>query len=79
MKAACQLRVACHDPLQRSPEMIPLQCPAPELPFSWPEPLAFDAPTEIRTATTPLRPRPPVTLPPPAEDTRRPATLNGTL
>src|ERR1700688_509253 len=39
----------------------------------------FDAPTDIWTETTPARPTPPVTLPPPAEETRRPATVKGTL
>jgi hypothetical protein len=59
--------------------MIPLQRPAPELPTSRPRPLALEAPTDIVTATLPPRPMPPVTLPPPADETRRPDTLKGTL
>ena len=59
--------------------MIPLQRPAPEFPTSRPLPLACDAPTEMLTATTPFRLMPPVTLPPPAEETLRPDTANGTL
>jgi hypothetical protein len=66
-------------PLQRSPEMIPLHRPAPELPASRPLPLATDAPTDILTATLPPRPIPPVTLPPPADETRLPDTVKGTL
>jgi hypothetical protein len=59
--------------------MIPLQRPAPYLPTSRPLPLALDAPTEILTETTPPRPMPPVTLPPPADETRVPVTVKGTL
>src|SRR3981189_3085118 len=66
-------------PLQRSPEIIPLHRPAPELPASRPLPLATDAPTDILTATLPPRPIPPVTLPPPADETRLPDTVKGTL
>ncbi len=71
--------MACQLPLQRSPEMIPLHRPAPELPASRPLPLALEAPTEMLTETTPTRLMPPVTLPPPADETRRPVTVNGTL
>ena len=74
-----QLRVACQVPLQRSPEMIPLQRPAPELPASRPLPVASDAPTDILTETLPPGLMPPVTLPPPADETRVPATVKGTL
>ena len=74
-----QFRVACQLPLHLSPVMIPLQRPAPEFPTSRPLPLACDAPTEMLTATTPFRLMPPVTLPPPAEETLRPDTANGTL
>ena len=73
------VRMACQIPLQRSPEMIPLHRPAPELPTSRPLPLALDAPTDIVTATLPPRPMPPLTLPPPADETRRPDTVKGTL
>ena len=66
-------------PLQRSPEMIPLQLPVPELPASRPRPLALDAPTDIWTETLPPGLIPPVTLPPPADETRRPVTVKGTL
>jgi hypothetical protein len=66
-------------PLQRSPVMIPPHRPAPELPASRPLPLALDAPTVIRTETVPLRLMPPVTLPPPADETRVPDTVNGTV
>jgi len=59
--------------------MIPRQRPAPELPTSRPLPLALEAPTDIVTATLPPRPMPPVTLPPPAAETRRPDTVKGTL
>jgi hypothetical protein len=74
-----QLRVACQLPLQRSPVMMPLHRPVPELPTSRPLPLAFDAPTDMLTETTPLRLMPPVTLPPPADETRVPDTAKGTL
>jgi hypothetical protein len=66
-------------PLHRSPEIIPLQRPAPELPTSRPLPLALEAPTEIATETLPPRPMPPLTLPPPADETRVPDTVKGTL
>src|SRR5260221_7409887 len=59
--------------------MIPLHRPAPELPTSRPLPLALEAPTDIVTATLPPRPMPPLTLPPPADETRRPDTVKGTL
>jgi hypothetical protein len=74
-----QLRVACQVPLQRSPVMMPLQRPEPELPTSRPPPLAREAPTETLTATLPPRPTEPETLPPPADATRVPATVKGTL
>src|SRR5258708_2759277 len=74
-----QLRVACQMPLQRSPEMTPAHRPAPELPASRPLPAAHDRPTDILTATAPPRLMPPVTLPPPADETWRPDTANGTL
>ena len=73
------VRVACQIPRHRSPEMIPLHRPAPKLPTSRPLPLALEAPTDIVTATLPPRPIPPVTLPPPADETRRPDTVKGTL
>src|ERR1700710_1400714 len=73
-----QLRVACQVPLQRSPVMIPAQRPAPTLPTSRPLPLACDRPTETATDTAPPRLMPPVTLPPPADETRVPATAKGT-
>ena len=76
---ADQLRVACHVPLQRSPEMMPLHEPAPLLPASRPPPLAREAPTDTLTATPPPRLIEPETLPPPAEVTRLPLTVNGTL
>src|SRR6202035_4024639 len=72
-----QLRMACQTPLQRSPVMIPLHRPAPALPASRPPPFAHEAPTLIRTETLPLGLTPPVTLPPPADATRVPATMNG--
>ncbi len=59
--------------------MIPLHRPAPEVPASRPLPFAHDAPTVILTETLPLRLTPPVTLPPPADETRVPDTLNGTV
>jgi hypothetical protein len=74
-----KLRVACQLPLHLSPVMIPLHRPVPELPASRPLPVATEAPTEILTATLPPGPIPPVTLPPPADDTRLPATIKGTL
>ena len=74
-----QLRVACQVPLQRSPVMTPAQRPAPELPASRPLPLACDRPTEMATDTAPPRLMPPVTLPPPADETRLPDTAKGTL
>jgi hypothetical protein len=69
--------MACQTPLQRSPVMIPLHRPAPALPASPPLPFAHEAPTLIRTETLPLRVTPPVTLPPPADETRLPDTVNG--
>ena len=74
-----QVRVACQVPLQRSPEMMPRQDPAPLLRESWPPPLALDAPTETLTATAPARLTEPETLPPPADETRLPMTVKGTL
>jgi len=74
-----QLRVACQVPLQRSPLMMPLQDPVPPVPESRPPPLALDAPTETLTATAPVRLTEPETLPPPADETRLPATKKGTL
>jgi hypothetical protein len=59
--------------------MIPLHRPAPELPTSRPLPLATERPTDILTDTTPAGLTPPVTLPPPADETRRPDTAKGTL
>jgi hypothetical protein len=59
--------------------MIPLQRPVPELPYSRPRPLADEAPTVTVTATLPLRLTPPVTLPPPADETRVPVTMKGKL
>ena len=66
-------------PLQRSPVMMPLHEPAPLAPASRPPPLALDAPTETWTATAPPRLTEPETLPPPADDTRLPVTVKGTL
>jgi hypothetical protein len=74
-----QLRVACQLPLHLSPVMIPLQRPLPELPASRPLPVATEAPTEIVTETLPRGLIPPVTLPPPADERRVPATLKGTV
>jgi hypothetical protein len=74
-----QFRVPCQVPLQRSPEMMPRQDPAPLLRESWPPPLALDAPTETLTATAPARLTEPETLPPPADETRLPMTVKGTL
>jgi hypothetical protein len=71
--------VACHVPLQLSPEMTPRQEPAPLMPWSRPPPVACEAPTETRTATPPARLTEPDTRPPPAELTRLPATVKGTL
>jgi hypothetical protein len=59
--------------------MIPLHRPTPVFPKSLPLPLALEAPTEMLTETIPPRRMPPVTLPPPADDTRVPATVKGTL
>jgi len=59
--------------------MIPRHQPAPELPTSRPRPLAAERPTDILTDTTPAALMPPVTLPPPADETRWPHTVNGTL
>ena len=59
--------------------MIPLHRPAPELPASRPLPVALEAPTEMLTETAPEGLMPPVTLPPPADETRRPVTVKGTL
>jgi hypothetical protein len=47
--------------------MMPLHLPEPELPTKRPLPRAADRPTDIRTATIPVGPMPPVTLPPPAD------------
>jgi hypothetical protein len=66
--------------VQRSPEMIPLQAPAPLLPTIRPPPRACDAPTLTLTATPPPRPMVPETLlPPPADETRPPVTVKETL
>jgi hypothetical protein len=59
--------------------MIPLHDPEPELPANRPLPLATERPTDIRTDTRPEALMPPVTLPPPAEETRRPETAKGAL
>ena len=59
--------------------MTPLHRPAPELPTSRPLPLATDRPTDILTDTAPPRLTPPVTLPPPADETRLPDTAKGAL
>jgi hypothetical protein len=59
--------------------MIPLHFPAPKLPTSRPLPLACDPPTDIWTDTMPAGLMPPVTLPPPADETRVPDTVKGTL
>jgi len=67
-----QLFVACQLPLHLSPVMNPLQRPVPELPASRPPPFAQEAPTLSRTETLPLPVTPPVTLPPPADETRVP-------
>ena len=74
-----QLRTARQLPLHLSPVMIPLHRPLPELPASRPLPVATDAPTEIVTETLPRGLIPPVTLPPPADERRVPATLKGTV
>jgi hypothetical protein len=74
-----QFRVACQVPLQRSPVMMPLHEPAPLLPASRPPPLALEAPTDTATATPPTWLMEPETLPPPADETRPPCTVNGTL
>src|SRR5436853_3844074 len=73
------VRLACQVPLQRSPVMMPRQAPAPLVPTSRPPPLALEAPTETLTATTPARLTEPETLPPPADETRPPMTVKGTL
>jgi hypothetical protein len=49
------------------------------LPASRPLPFAQDAPTVILTETLPPVLTPPVTLPPPADETRGPATMKGTV
>jgi hypothetical protein len=59
--------------------MIPRQEPAPLVPMSRPPPLAWEAPTETLTATPPARLMEPDTRPPPADETRLPATVKGTL
>jgi len=59
--------------------MIPRHEPAPLLPASRPPPLAREAPTATLTATLPLRLTEPATRPPPADDTRLPLTVKGTL
>jgi hypothetical protein len=66
-------------PLHLSPEIIPLHRPLPELPTSRPVPLALDSPTETLTETAPEGLTPPVTFPPPADETRRPETVKGKL
>ena len=66
-------------PLHLSPVMVPDHRPVPELPTSRPLPVATDAPRDIWTETAPEGVMPPVTLPPPADETRRPVTVNGTL
>jgi hypothetical protein len=71
--------VARQVPLQRSPVMMPRHEPAPLAPASRPPPLAWDAPTDTSTATDPARLTEPETLPPPADETRLPTTVNGTL
>ena len=78
-KISNQLRTARQLPLHLSPVMIPLHRPAPELPASRPLPVATDAPTDILTETLPPGLIPPVTLPPPADETRVPVTVKGTL
>jgi hypothetical protein len=79
MPARFQPRAARQLPLHRSPEMIPLQRPAPELPTSRPLPLATDWPIDTLTDTLPVGLTPPLTLPPPADETRPPVTPNGKL
>ena len=71
--------VALQVPRHRSPEITPLHRPAPELPASRPVPFASDRPTEMRTETAPLGLMPPVTFPPPADETCLPDTLKGAL
>jgi hypothetical protein len=71
--------VACQVPLQRSPVMMPLHDPAPLLPASRPPPLAREAPTDTLTATAPARLTEPETRPPPADNTRLPEIVKGTL
>ena len=74
-----QPRVACQVPLQRSPVMMPCHAPAPLAPARRPPPLALEAPTDTLTATAPARLTEPETLPPPADETRLPVTMKGTL
>jgi len=71
--------VARQLPLQRSPEMIPLHQPAPELPTSRPLPLATERPTDTLTDTTPRGLTPPVTLPPRQKKPGRRDTAKGKL
>ena len=59
--------------------MIPLQRPTPEWPTSRPLPLAADRPSDILTDTIPAELMPPVTLPPPADETRPADTAKGKL
>jgi hypothetical protein len=59
--------------------MMPLHEPAPLLPASRPPPLALEAPTDTLTATAPARSTEPETRPPPADNTRLPAIVKGTL
>jgi hypothetical protein len=59
--------------------MIPLHQPAPTVLVTLPPPLARDAPTETVTATAPARLTEPETRPPPADETRLPVTVKGTL
>jgi hypothetical protein len=58
---------------------MPLHRPTPELPTSRPLPLAAERPTDILTDTAPAGLMPPVTLPPPADETRPPDTAKGKL
>ncbi len=59
--------------------MMPLHEPAPLVPASRPPPLALEAPTDTLTATAPARLTEPETLPPPADNTRLPDIVKGTL
>jgi hypothetical protein len=59
--------------------MIPRHEPAPRLPTSRPPPFAVEAPTDTLTATRPPRPTEPAIRPAPADDTRLPVTVKGTL